>query len=90
MSEHTIRRCDECQAPHGEVNNWWCIVHSAEHPTFVTFEEAERMTKDSLLHQDSLRLDYCSHKCIGTAFHRWLDTGDVRLLPVEEGKDERP
>lgn len=77
MSEHTIRRCDECGAPHGEVNNWWCVIGSAGCPMFLTFEEADKAMREGRLGKTDFRLDYCSHKCVGTAFHRWLDTGDV-------------
>jgi hypothetical protein len=78
MSEHTVRRCDECLAMHGEANNWWCVIGDTERPTFVTFATVEELQKDGRLAPNAVRLDYCSHQCVGTAFHRWLDTGDVR------------
>lgn len=79
MSEHTIRKCDECGALRTVVNHWWCVVGSNTAPTFTTFEFAEKTFQPF-----DWRLDYCSHKCVGSAFHRWLDTGDVHLVPLKE------
>jgi endogenous inhibitor of DNA gyrase (YacG/DUF329 family) len=76
MSERMVRECDECGALHGTVNNWWCAVGSASHPTFVPFEHAEEMARQRA-REAEFRLDLCSHKCAGTAFNRWLDTGSV-------------
>lgn len=77
MSEYTVRKCDECGAVHGTVNNWWCIVADPSRPTFIKFEETEAMLKTGRLPDNTSRLDYCSHSCIVTAFNRWLDTGSV-------------
>jgi hypothetical protein len=77
MSLQSVRKCDECAAIHGVVNNWWCVIASPKQPLFVTFEEAEQKARAGDLYRDAFRLDYCSHACVGTAFHRWLDTGSV-------------
>lgn len=78
MSEQIVRKCDECGALHGEVNNWWVALNDPKEPTFTTFTAADRYTAVAKQEQTSLfRLDYCSHKCVGTAFNRWLDTGSV-------------
>lgn len=83
MSEQIVRKCDECGALHGEVNNWWCAVNAPGAPMFVTYEVADDMRAARERAEEQFRFDYCSHKCVGTAFHRWLDTGDVReLKPV--------
>jgi hypothetical protein len=82
VSEHTIRKCDECDALRTVVNHWWCVIADPTRPTFMTFLATEELLKAGRLPADGVRLDYCSHKCVGTAFHRWLDTGDVRkVLP---------
>jgi hypothetical protein len=83
MSEVTMRKCDECGAVHGAVNNWWCVIGKPDRPLFLTFEQTE------LEYAEAFRLDYCSHKCVGTAFHRWLDTGDVRALVARTTDEER-
>lgn len=79
MSEITIRQCDECSAQHGAVNNWWSIVGEPTQPTFVAYDEAERLTRVAKANYGPSpeRLDYCSHNCVVTAFNRWLDTGNV-------------
>lgn len=88
MSVAMVRKCDECGAVHGAVNNWWCVVGFSTEPTFVTFETAEQMVKNKAYAIETLRLDYCSHKCIGTAFNRWLDTGDVRAATPQLRDEE--
>ena len=85
MSERKVRYCDECGAPRTTVNHWWCIVGPTVHPMFLSFSDVEAMQRDGRL-SDQARLDYCSHKCVGTAFHRWLDTGDV-LIKMEASNE---
>lgn len=89
MSEYTVRRCDECEAPHGQVNNWWCVMDDPTTPLFMKFEQAEVLTVTARNNYGPtpFRLDYCSHACVGTAFHRWLDTGNVVRLNPEPGYD---
>lgn len=89
MSEITIRQCDECGAQHGAVNNWWSIVGEPVQPMFVTYDEAERLTRAAKANYGPPpeRLDYCSHNCVVTAFNRWLDTGSVvkrEVAPLNE------
>jgi hypothetical protein len=79
MSERKVRYCDECGAPRTTVNHWWCIVGPTVHPMFLSFEDTERFELEGRFTGGQSRLDYCSHKCVGTAFHRWLDTGDVLI-----------
>ena len=72
MSRFSTRKCDECPALHTDVNGWWAIVGSDTQPMFMPYSEANAQCTAS-----DFRLDYCSHKCVGTAFNRWLDTGSV-------------
>jgi hypothetical protein len=86
MSEITVRQCDECGALHGAVNNWWAVIGDPKSPQFLTAEAAELHTAQAKSERRTLfRLDHCSHKCIGTAFHRWLDTGNVMKAAHEVG-----
>jgi hypothetical protein len=87
MSEHTIRKCDECGSLRTVVNHWWCVIADPTRPTFTTFAAADEMAKNGRMPPDAQRLDYCSHKCVGSAFHRWLDTGDVRPKEPMEAED---
>lgn len=91
MSEHVVRKCDECGAVHGEVNNWWCVIGEPTEPQFLTFKSADEHAATARMDQRILfRLDYCSHKCVVTTFNRWLDTGDVRVQQrdLERMEDE--
>jgi hypothetical protein len=70
MGLMTVRKCDECEALKGEVNHWWAVTGSATVPTFATAAKADES-------DEPYRRDFCSHKCVGTAFHRWLDAGNI-------------
>ena len=72
MSLHMVRKCDECRAPKGAVNHWWAVVGTAKRPQFLTAKAADAKTKPR-----SFRLDFCSHKCVTSAFNRWLDSGSM-------------
>jgi hypothetical protein len=72
MSLHSVRRCDECGANQGATNHWWAVSNTPAAPIFMTSKRA-----DKALGKDAFRLDYCSHACVGTAFNRWLDSGNV-------------
>ena len=72
MSLHAVRRCDECGANQGDTNHWWAVVGAPSAPSFMTSRAANRKVK-----MGAFRLDKCSHKCVTTAFNRWLDTGSV-------------
>jgi hypothetical protein len=79
MSEHVVRKCDECGELRDEPTKWWAVVENPLAPKFTDFEDAEAHAAQARDDRRGLfRLDYCSHKCVGSAFHRWLDTGDVR------------
>lgn len=80
MSEHRIRRCDECEAVQGDDTIWWCAVGDPRSPKFTTFAAAVKIVKN--------RRDLCSHKCVTTAFHRWLDTGSIEKGERDAGRME--
>ncbi len=91
MSQHTIRRCDECAAVLVEGSVSWCAWGEVDRPQFTTADCAGEFDPRHT------RNDYCSHKCIITAFNRWLDTGSIVAPPtppaykepeVEEKEDE--
>lgn len=81
MSDFHSKRCDECGALRGETNHWWAVIGSASQPRFLTSKEADARRRNPF------RLDYCSHKCVGTAFHRWMDTATVAKTEKKAGED---
>lgn len=78
MSLHTVRKCDECRAPRGETNHWWAALGGAKRPQFLTARAADGVKTGPR----GFRLDFCSHKCVTSAFNRWLDTGSVTRRKV--------
>ncbi len=82
MSLHSVRRCDECGTNQGETNHWWAVVGSPAGPQFMTSRQADKRPAKT-----PFRLDHCSHKCVTTAFNRWLDTGTTRKRAVVHPPD---
>lgn len=67
MSIRTVRECDGCGVLYTTTNNWWCAVDNGHGGlAFSTFEQAEALRVEE-------RRDYCSHKCVVSAFNNWLD-----------------
>ena len=85
MSLHTVRKCDECRSPRVEASHWWAAIGGARRPQFLTAKAADAAKGKPR----GFRLDFCSHKCVTSAFNRWLDTGSVvrqRIVHVEATK----